>query len=338
MQRRSVVFPAPLDPTSATISSEPTRTSTPPSARSSPYAALRSRTSSTRLPALPPLPPSPSAQYASTTAGSTATAAGVPSAIFSPGAQDDDPVREVQQGPHDVLHEHQGASPRPRTRRMTAIASAVSRGSQPGHELVEQQEVRSRGERAGQLETPPLDEAQARARRCPFPSRPTRARKRPASRSAPPPALRRRPCRRPTRTLSIAAEAGKRAHVLEGPRRPRARSAGEAVSRVTSAPQADPAAVGPEHARDQVEERRLAGAVRPHDADDGAGRDLDAHAANRLHAREGLGDAFEGEQGLGARHAELSPRPPLSAWSTAAPGRRAAGWRTPSARPAPACR
>src|SRR5262249_53476292 len=110
-------------------------------------------------------------------------------------------------------------------------------------------------------------------------------------------------------------------------------------------PQPDPPAVGPEGAADQVEERGLAGAVRSHDAEDGSGGHFEADISDRSNPSEGFRETLDGQQrqvfGLGG--APLLPQPPPadkspSAWSTAAPDTRAARWRSPWARPAPACR
>src|SRR5262249_40606533 len=114
-------------------------------------------------------------------------------------------------------------------------------------------------------------------------------------------------------------EAVERPNVLERARDPaRAPAMGRQRGDVLAA-QADASPVGTHGAGDQVEERRLAGAVRPHDPDDGASPDLEAHAPDRLHAREGLRDTFEGEQGRDGgqrtRGDEIRiARSPLTAW------------------------
>ena len=72
----------------------------------------------------------PVPRYASTTAGSAATAPGGPSAIFSPALSTMIRSREVEERPHDVL-DHEQVTPSPRSRRMSAMASAVSAGLRP---------------------------------------------------------------------------------------------------------------------------------------------------------------------------------------------------------------
>ena len=123
-------------------------------------------------------------------------------------------------------------TPSSRTRRIDRHrVGGLGRG-QAGHELVEQEEVGAGGERPGQLEAPPLEQAQARRRaRAPWPRDPTRARKRvgrvrSASRAVGAPAAVQEPHedvvdRR--RGRETAARAGRSA-------RPRARTAGAAAA------------------------------------------------------------------------------------------------------------
>src|SRR5439155_925886 len=61
----------------------------------------------------------------------------------------------------------------------------------------------------------------------------------------------------------------------------------------------DPAAGGAQVARDRVEGRRLAGAVRPDDARDRAGVDVEGHAGERRDAAEADGEVADRE-GQGA--------------------------------------
>src|SRR5262245_51721244 len=300
MQRSSVVFPAPLEPTSATISSDPTRRSTPSRARTSPYSASRPRTSSTVRPLGPP-------QIRRHHPGIDRHGSRRPIGDLLAGAQDDDPIREVEEGPHDVLNEHQrralGVDPPDDPHRVRGLGR-----SQPGHELVEQEEVGPGGQGASQLEPAPVDEAQA-CRREVSPALEADEREKARGRALP-----FAPRRAPAAPAAVKEthedvvdrrQAGEGPHVLEGSSDTRHAAAVGRESGDVLAPEADAPAVGSEDAGDQVEQRGLAGAVRPHDPDDRARRDLEAHAPHRLHPREGLRDALDGEQGLGARQAGL---------------------------------
>ena len=71
-----------------------------------------------------------------------------------------------------------------------------------------------------------------------------------------------------------------------------------AVQPAVDGPQADPTGVGPIEAGDQVEERRLAGAVGPDQAEDLAGADLEVDAVERLQAAERLAQPLDDEQRL----------------------------------------
>ena len=64
--------------------------------------------------------------------------------------------------------------------------------------------------------------------------------------------------------------------------------------------------VGGEDARDHVEQRRLAGAVRPDDAADLALGDVERHLVDGDEAAEALGDPVEGKQ---RGHRPSPPRP-----------------------------
>src|SRR5262249_60782164 len=61
--------------------------------------------------------------------------------------------------------------------------------------------------------------------------------------------------------------------------------------------QADPSCRGPEEAGDEIEERRLAGAVGTDDGQPLAGRDGEAHAAERGETAEVVGKGLDLERG-----------------------------------------
>src|SRR5262249_17007393 len=97
-------------------------------------------------------------------------------------------------------------------------------------------------------------------------------------------------------------EAGKGTDVLERTRDPVGADAMRRQASDLRVPDADPTPVGPDGTADPVDEGGLDGAVRPHHAEDGAGRHFEADIPDRPDPREGLGDAFQGEErpiGLG---------------------------------------
>ena len=267
-------------------------------------------------------------------AGSAATTAGGPSAIFSPAlstmirrarsisahtmCSTISTVRPVGDQAPDQGH---------RGRRLGRI--------EPGHELVEQQELGPGGQRAGQLEALAVHQGQRGRPACrPGP------RGRPARAAAPPPRGRRR-------AAALAAVEAADPHVVErgeaGEGPDELEGAGDAARAEpvrrqpgdVAALEPDAPAIGAQGARDQVEERGLAGAVRPHDAEQLAGLEREADVVDREDAAEALGQPLDLEEGHAARRPTASA---LSAWRTAARGRRAARSRPPSATPAPACR
>jgi len=120
-------------------------------------------------------------------------------------------------------------------------------------------------------------------------------------------------CARPRRRAALAratvepadehvfecCEATERSHVLEGARDPLGadpvgRPAGDVPAGESNAPR-----VGPERARDQVEEGGFPRAVGAHDPDELTLIDGEADAADRAHTAEGLGDAFQLEKRQG---------------------------------------
>jgi hypothetical protein len=67
---------------------------------------------------------------------------------------------------------------------------------------------------------------------------------------------------------------------------------------VTSSPPSTPARTRAVDARDHVEQRGLAGAVRPDDRDDSPGFTREADIVDGLQAAEADAQAFDGQQGL----------------------------------------
>src|SRR5262245_20843830 len=93
MHASSVLLPAPLGPTSATISALPTLSVTPDSAARSPYDACRSRTSSTVG--------GPQIDVDHEGIGGDRRRRSLGDLLA--GAQDQDPLRQVEESPDDVL-------------------------------------------------------------------------------------------------------------------------------------------------------------------------------------------------------------------------------------------
>ena len=125
-------------------------------------------------------------------------------------------------------------------------------------------------------------------------------------------------------------QAGEEAGVLEGPAQPGAGPAVRAEGGDVGVTQEDLAAVRGEVARQQIEERRLAGAVGADDADDLAAGHLDRHVVDGPDATEADRYAVRAEADLGIdtgrprRPPRPRPPPPTPA---AGRSRRAARWR-----------
>ena len=128
-------------------------------------------------------------------------------------------------------------------------------------------------------------------------------------------------------------------HFLEGPPDAAPRHLMQLEPAERRAVMQDAAGIGAQQVGDQVEDRALARAVRPDQADHGAGLDLEAAAVDREKTAEPLGQAAHGQSGAGGhrlnpRRSTSSPRPraaPACSWCP--------GWRRPPAgRPRPSCR
>jgi len=188
----------------------------------------------------------------------------------------------------------------PRQRRLLA-------GAQAGGGLVEDQQRRVRGERAGDLEQALVAERQIAGEL------------EGAVGEADPLELPHRLGARPRLLAAVEAEgAGEEArgrprvgpeqngleqrhvrpqlHMLEGARDAGARDPALALPGDVGAEELDAALIGRERAADQVEHRRLAGAVRPDEAEDLAGAELEADLVDGDEAAEAAGDAGDGEQ------------------------------------------
>jgi hypothetical protein len=102
-----------------------------------------------------------------------------------------------------------------------------------------------------------------------------------------------------------------RPHDLKGPRDAQA---GDLVSGQPGdlfVAEKDPPAVGPDEARDAVDQSRLARPVRPYDAVDLAPAHVEAHVDERLQTAEGFADASYGENdGFAHGLTRLTPSPP----------------------------
>src|SRR5262245_22457508 len=118
-------------------------------------------------------------------------------------------------------------------------------------------------------------------------------------------------------------EIGEEANVLESARNAAYRHFVRSTAGERSAVEHEGACIRRVDTGQKIEERRLAGAVRPDQAVNLATGDGEAHRRERLHAAEALGDAVRGEQG---RHRGKSPRAASSRLRTAdgqrPPGRR----------------
>src|SRR5438309_782003 len=281
MQRISVVLPAPLGPSSATIS--PTRTSSvaPESARNGPYEASTLSTCSM-------------AEVHLDDGGVGGDGVGPAFGDLLAGAQHDDALRESHQRPDDVLDHQQrhalGLEPSDQRHRRLGLG-----GVEPGHELVEQQEVRGGGQRTGQLESLLVHQRQLGGT---------------TERLAVEPDEGQQALGIGGDVTGIAgaavqqtdANVVERGESREGPdelKRPRDAGAAHAVrspARDVVTLEANVAGVRSERPRDQVEERRLPCSVGPYHTDQLALPHAEGDLAHRPDAAERLGDALDFEE------------------------------------------
>jgi len=227
---------------------------------------------------------------------------------------DEEPVGQRQQRVHDMLDpDHRdagGLDARELAHQFLRLVFCQAPG-----DLVEQQQLRLRGQRARQLEALAIQESQRRRG-------PVRLRGQPGL-------LEHRMRRLPRRALGLAAaEAGRGHEVLEHGHRAEglrhlvaAADAAAAASmrreaRDVAAVVFDATGVAAHVARDQVEQRRLAGAVRTEDAERLARFDRERDVVRDLHRAVGLADAVQAEQRHDVRSASACRR----SGSTAQPG------------------
>ena len=175
------------------------------------------------------------------------------------------------------------------TERTTAANVGHLRLGQPRRRLVEQDEARLRRERAGDAEPPLVAVCERRCRRVGVAGEPEpleQIRRRAALRPVGRPRRRAPPPRR-SRARTAPRNAWLCWNVRASPCWPR--RCGDQLRDVAALEQR-PSLVGPVEAAEHVHERRLARTVRADQPDDLAARELERHAAQRLHALEGPRD------------------------------------------------
>src|SRR5690606_23889114 len=121
--------------------------------------------------------------------------------------------------------------------------------------------------------------------------------------------------------VDVLSHAGPRVDrgVLEGAREPQTNHPARWAAGDVDVAEPYRAGARPQGAADEIERGRLAGAIRPDQADDGALLDLEADIAQRRQAAEGLREVLDPEQ---RRHVNLPPAGGAGA-PAATPGRRA---------------
>src|SRR5262249_15836116 len=286
--RRVVVLPAALAPTRARISPSSTSTLTPSTPCRSPSKAS--------------MPSSVSKDDLLSEIGvdhATIFGDGLRRALgdLLPVVEDHDALGQPHHGRHDVLDDDE-----PESLRVEGADEgdhlAQLRGVEAGHPLVEEEEPRPRGEGARALE--PLAE--------PDGQRASRARGEgleTAEGNDPTRLLARRgdgrePGQRADHHVVLDGEIAEGLHDLEGPAEAARADLMRGQPRDVVAVEDDPSLVRRVEARDDVEERGLAGAVGPDDAHDLAGGRAQGDVANGGQPAEALGDRVKLEHS-GAR-------------------------------------
>ena len=313
-----VDLPAPFEPMRVTISPSSTVKLTPAG-----RGCRRSRCGRPRARAGPRAPPSrvaaPRPRYASMTRGLAGPRRACPRRALAV-VEDGDPVADAHDDPHVVLDEQDGQAELGSQPADEVGQVARLLGVHAGGRLVEQQELRTRGQRSRDLQPALVAVGQVAASTAGArPSRPTnsssscRPRSRPLSSARC--ARRRRIAshQRLRRWTCMADE-----DVVEGRHRPEQADVLERPAdaerrhlvRLTRADLAalrrhdvvaverDLAARRHVGAGDHVEERRLAGAVRPDQRDDAATRDVEVDRVDRDQAAEPLRDLAGADEDL----------------------------------------
>src|SRR5215208_1486295 len=279
--RSVVVLPAPLAPSSATISPSFTSSETPCSALTGPYRASTLRSSSSGIFL---------AEVGLDDGGVRAHLGGCPLGDLAAEIEDVHAVGDRHHEVHVVLDEQDGErvllaealDQQPEVADLLVVEAAGG--------LVEQQQPRLRGERARDLD------ALERAEREPD--------RRVVRNLAQPEVAERLLGVGVRRAAGVAADehvladghVREQREVLERPRDPTVHDAVRADAQHVVAVEDDATGVGPVHARDDVERRRLAGAVRADQADDLALSDAEADVVERDDAPEPQRDVLDVEK------------------------------------------
>src|SRR3990170_363249 len=308
--RRSVVFPAPLAPMIVTISPVPTCIVTFLSTFSLPYPdstfLILSLRFSLDFPQVHP-------DHLPVPLDGKGTVLG----DFLPVAEHHDLIRDVHDERHVVLHEQDGDPP---VADLGDPLAHVDRFPhvQSGHGLIEQEELRLAGERPAQLDDALLPVGQARRFRlravgdaekfqdleAPVPDSPLLAPREGEVQHA---------GEEPRPAVDMPADhdvlqdrhLGEEPDMLERARHPESSDL-EGLQALDRRPvEQDPAAVGRQDPGDQVEERRLARAVRPDQRLDRPARDVEGTPSHGLEAAEALADIQDRKEGHGASSSEL---------------------------------
>src|SRR3990172_2444532 len=280
--RRSVVFPAPLAPMIVTISPVPTCIVTFLSTFSLPYPdstfLILSMRFSLDFPQVHP-------DHLPVPLDGKGTVLG----DFLPVAEHHDLIRDVHDERHVVLHEQDGDPP---VADLGDPLAHVDRFPhvQSGHGLIEQEELRLAGERPAQLDDALLPVGQSRR----FRLRAVGDAEKFQDLEAPVPD-----------SPLLAPREGEVQHAGEEPRPAVDMPADHDVLQDRRPVEQDPAAVGRQDPGDQVEERRLARAVRPDQRLDRPARDVEGNPSHGLEAAEALADIPDRKEGHGASSSEL---------------------------------